>query len=418
MQPSPKPSLQGSGLARLTSTHFCSSPILGVGRRAVLFDAYGAGMTRIMPTPRHLGIISTTRADAGIYRPLIVEALRRDHAVTCFVGGTHGSERFGRTIAMFHDLPGAEVVDLTVADADHASSVEIAGATLVRYAEGLREHFVDLLFVLGDRSEMLTATMAAVMLNRRVAHLHGGDETHGAYDDKFRNAISQLAGYHLPALPAHAQRLEGMGIPADRIRCVGALALDAIANRRLPSDEMFEAATGLRRDDDFYTVLFHPETRSELTAATQVEIVITALKALDGSVLILGVNCDVGSDVVAKALATFAKDRPNRRLVPSVEPDIFYECLNRTRCLIGNSSSGIIEAASLQCPVVNIGLRQAGRARAENVIDVPFDADAILQAISRAEDGDFRDQLTSVVNPYGTGQAASDVLDAVAGWMW
>lgn len=374
-------------------------------------------MTRIMPTPLHLGIISTTRADAGIYRPLIVEALRCDHAVTCFVGGTHGSERFGRTIEMFRELQGTEVVDLTLADADHASSFEIAGATLVRYAEGLRDRSVDLLFVLGDRSEMLTATMAAVMLNRRVAHLHGGDETRGAYDDKFRNAISQLADYHLPALPAHAQRLECMGIPADRIRYVGALALDAIATRRVPSDEKFEAATGLPRDEAFYTVLFHPETRSELTATEQVETVIAALKTLKGSMLILGVNCDVGSDVVARALATFAKDRPATRLVPSVEPDIFYECLNRTRCLIGNSSSGIIEAASLQCPVINIGQRQEGRVRAENVVDVPFDADAILQAISRAEDADFRDRLKSIVNPYGTGHTASDILDAVDGWM-
>jgi len=374
-------------------------------------------MTRIMPTPLHLGIISTTRADAGIYRPLIVEALRRDHAVTYFVGGTHGSERFGRTIAMFHDLHGADVVDLSLADADHASSFEIAGAALVRYAEGLRDRSVDLLFVLGDRSEMLTATMAAVMLNRRVAHLHGGDETRGAYDDKFRNAISHLADYHLPALPVHAQRLECMGIPADRIRCVGALALDAIANRRVPSDEKFESATGLPRDEAFYTVLFHPETRSALTPTEQVEAVIAALKTLKGSVLILGVNCDVGSDVVAKALATFANDRPATRLVPSVEPDIFYECLNRTRCLIGNSSSGIIEAPSLHCPVINIGQRQEGRVLAENVVDVPFDVDAIVHAIKRVDDGDFRDRLKSVVNPYGTGRTASDILDAVDGWM-
>jgi len=374
-------------------------------------------MTRIMPKPLHLGIISTTRADAGIYHPLIDEALKRSHTITCFVGGTHGSEEFGNTIETFRALRNAAVVDLTAPHTDHASSFDVAGGTLVRFAQGLRDHPTDLLFVLGDRAEMLTATMAAVMLNRCVAHLHGGDETRGAYDDKFRAAISQLADYHLPALPAHAQRLEGMGIPADRIRTVGALALDAIANRQRPNDDEFEAATGMGRDEDFYTVLFHPETRSETTAAEQAETVIAALQALDGNLLILGVNCDVGSDVIANRLATFAQERATTRLVPSVKPDVFYECLNRTRCLIGNSSSGIIEAASLQCPVVNIGHRQTGRVRADNVIDVSFDADEIIRAIMRAEDDGFREALKQVVNPYGNGQAAANILDAVDDWI-
>jgi len=374
-------------------------------------------MTRIMPKPLQLGVISTTRADAGIYRPLIAEALNRSHAVTCFVGGTHGSEDFGNTIEMFRALANVTVVDLTTPLANHASSFDIAGATLVHFAQGLRDHPTDLLFVLGDRAEMLTATMAAAMLNHRIAHLHGGDETRGAYDDKFRAAMSQLADYHLPALPAHARRLAGIGIPADRIRTVGALALDAIAKRRAPNEEAFMAATGINLHAPFYTVLFHPETRSEVSAIKQIESAIGALQRLEDTILILGVNCDVGSDAVASALADFAGDRPNTKLVPSVAPDIFYECLNRTRCLIGNSSSGIIEAASLQCPVVNIGRRQAGRVHADNVINVPFDVDEITRAIVSAEAEGFREELKQVVNPYGNGQAAAAILDAVDDWM-
>lgn len=333
----------------------------------------------------------------------------------CLAGGTHLNSRFGSTIDHLRDINGLIVtpIDHSLGDDSTIGVAEFAGGATAAFACALSHAKPDIVFVLGDRVEMLTATVAALLHRAPIAHLHGGERTLGAYDDRCRDAITMLSDYHFPALAEYADRIRSMGVADERICCVGALAIDALVDfQPLPLD-VVDAAIGVDLAKPTTIVVFHPETLGELSANEQVQIVVDSLRSVGGQLLIFGGNADIGRDAVTQAFLDFAESRDDVRIIPSATSHVFHCCMARARCLVGNSSSGIIEAASHRLPVVNIGDRQKGRIRARNVIDVPFDARAILDAIQESGSSEFRDGLSDLVNPYGDGRAADRIIGAL-----
>ena len=362
---------------------------------------------------RHIGCISTSRADAGIYESLFnTLAKKTQWRITCFAGGTHLSAEFGGTLNELQSVEGIEVVpvDHLVPGDGPEQVAETAGRATIAFSKALARANLHLLFVLGDRTEMLAAALSAVIHGIPIAHLHGGERTEGAYDDVCRHAITKMAHLHFPALPEYADRIRKMGEEDWRIHTVGALALDGLIRFQPEPIGDLSASLGLDFSEPTLVLAYHPETLATQSPADQIQQVLAALREFDMNLLVLGSNADVGHGAIESALRDFVADRPRARFIPSLSRSQFWSCLHHADLLIGNSSAGIIEAASFELPVVNIGQRQAGRARVPNILDTPADKVKIMKAIHQATSQEFKGGLTGLVNPYSKGGGASQVV--------
>lgn len=373
--------------------------------------------TSILSGLRRIGFVSTSRADSGIYRSLWHVLIQDGFDVACYAGGTHLDPRHGSTIDDLRTVDGLRVVPVShsTGDGSAASVAAAAGEATTAFGRAIDDDKPEFLFVLGDRPEMLAATCSAVVSRRLIGHLHGGERTAGAYDDKCRDAITMMSDLHFASLPAYADRLKSMVSDASRVFCVGSLAVDRLHAFSPVSIDETSRMVGLDMARPTMLVLFHPETLSALSAAEQTDIVVDALGRVDGQLLILGVNADVGSDAISSGLSRLCATRDDAVKMASLPPDIFGSCMVHARAMIGNSSSGIIEAASVRLPVVNIGERQGGRVRGENVIDVSFDRQAIMEGVRKAMSESFRAGLAGLTNPYGDGHAARRIRGILRG---
>ncbi len=357
--------------------------------------------------------VTGTRADYGIQRP-VYDAIRRSgkFRLKLVVTGMHLDVRFGSTVkeirrdgfaiaAMVRTLP-KEDTKLAMA--------KYVGATMMELATVFAKQKPDLVLVLGDRGEMLAAAFAAAELGIPLAHLHGG-ESSGTIDDLFRHAITQLSNIHLTSTDEHSERVQAMKEDAEHIFTVGAPALDVINTLKPVSRKNL-----LRRakfDPNMPVVLFvqHPDTLSELTPAQQIGASITALRQYKGNLLIVGSNADAGGQLFNATLKNFAQKRKNTRFVMSMPHGEFLSWLAAADLLMGNSSSGIIEAASFHLPVLNIGNRQRSRLRSGNVLDVSQDAKAIGKSLERIlTDEKLRARLKKAKNRYGDGKSSMRIV--------
>lgn len=365
---------------------------------------------------KRIGFISTTRADAGIYAPLLralAETNRFD--VSFLAGGTHHADAFGNTSGLLAEIKGVRSIAVRhFVDGDEPVHVcETAGRAITEFSRAIAEERCDLVFALGDRTEMLAACLAATIHKIPIAHLHGGDVTEGAYDDACRHAITKLSHVHFPALPQHAERIVRMGEESWRVHSVGSLALDALVHFKPEPIESISRTVDLDFRSPTAVVLFHPETLSDMPAEHQIGELLAAINDTSLNLLFIGPNADVGRSAVDIAIREFASSRPNARIVRSLTQEKFWSCLAYAAALIGNSSSGIIEAASLRKPVVNIGDRQRGRLAPRNVLHAPLNRSAILSAIQTATAQRFAGSLSNLDNPYGDGKSAKRILSAI-----
>ncbi len=365
------------------------------------------------PWLKRIAFISTTRADAGIYAPLLdAIAAREAWEPVLLAGGTHQSPEHGRTQDEIRVPKRARLVpvDHFIPGDDPVAVACNTGAAIGAFAEAVDRLRPDLVFVLGDRAEMLAAALAATLCGTVLAHLHGGDVTRGAYDDACRHAITKLAHLHFPALPDHAARIVAMGEAPWRILPTGALAVDALATFRPIERDRLEGVLPPRDLRPLLVFLFHPQTLNAPPAARQIAEALAGVAQWDGPMLLIGPNADVGHGAVRSAMESFVANRPSARLVASLPQAVFWSALAHAAVLVGNSSAALLEAPSLHLPAVNIGDRQAGRHRAANVIDVPCERAAVAAAVQYASTDAFRAQTRQVVNPYGDGHAAERIL--------
>lgn len=290
---------------------------------------------------------------------------------------------------------------------------EASGRAVGAFARAIGEQSIDLAVVLGDRTEMLAAALAATICGRPIAHLHGGDRTEGAYDDVCRHAISKLAHVHFPAAAVHADRLAALGESPRRIHAVGSLAVDALTQFEPEGEADRQSALSIDFSPPPIVLCYHPETLSDVPPLRQIRVVLEAVRDVGRGVIVIGANADVGSGTVNRALRDFAATTRHAVFAASLPQRRFWSCLANCGALVGNSSAGLLEAPSLKTPAVNIGDRQKGRVRAANVIDVPLDREPITEAILRATKPEFRRGLSNRVNPYGDGQAAARIVSVL-----
>ena len=362
---------------------------------------------------RTIGVITAGRSDYGIYQPILrrirVCADLRLHLV---VTGSHLAGDRGRTIGEIRrdGFVIGDRVDMLPA-ADTARGVaEAMGKGMNAFARIYARRRLDLLLVLGDRFEMHAAVAAAVPFSLPVAHLHGGEITEGAMDELFRHSITKMSHLHFVATNPYRDRLLRMGEESWRVKVTGAPALDNLREMRLMSRALVEKKTGMTFDPPPLLATFHPVTLEQGRGYAQVEEFLAALDRAGLPVLFTYPNVDMGSRVIIRAIQRFVDAHPGCRFAANLGTPLYFSAMKYAAAMVGNSSSGIIEAASFGLPVVNVGNRQAGRIHGRNVVEVPCERARILAAIRRVTFTAFRKKITGMRNPYGDGRAAERIV--------
>jgi UDP-hydrolysing UDP-N-acetyl-D-glucosamine 2-epimerase len=363
---------------------------------------------------RRIGVISVARSDYGILRPVLERIVADDELeLLLYVSGAHLDERFGHTVNEIEadGFPIAERIPLPQLGADAASTATALGALTDGIAGAYDRTKPDLLVVLGDRIEMLAAVAAAMPFGIPIAHLHGGERSEGSLDELTRHALTKLSHLHFPATEEYARRIEQMGEESWRVTVAGAPGLDNLKRFEPLSRDELRDRFAVDADEPFLLVTFHPSTLAPERTESELTALLAALERSGLSVIATYPGADPGGRAVAERLEQFAASaNGNVQLVTSLGTDGYFTLMSKAAAMVGNSSSGIIEAASFQLPVVNVGDRQDGRVRATNVIDAPAEADAIAAAIERATSPEFRKSLGGLVNPYGDGKAAERIV--------
>lgn len=365
---------------------------------------------------RTIGVVTSSRADYGIYRPLL-QALAADPELdlALYVTGMHLVPEHGLTLTAIEadGFPIAERIEGLLADDSACGIAESMGLTTLGFARAFARSRPDLLLVLGDRFEMHAAALAALPFNLTMAHIHGGELTAGAIDDALRHSLTKLSHLHFVATEAYAARVRQLGEEPWRVTVSGAPGLDALAGFVPLADRELERRIGLPLDPAPLLVTFHPVTLSPGQVEEQVGELLAALDQSGLPVVFTAPNADAGGRRIAAMLTEHVATRANTRLVTSLGSAGYFSLMARAAAMVGNSSSGLIEAPSFALPVVNIGDRQEGRVRGANVLDVGHGREEIAVAIARAIAPAFRQGLVGRPNPYGDGRAAGRILEVL-----
>jgi UDP-hydrolysing UDP-N-acetyl-D-glucosamine 2-epimerase len=366
--------------------------------------------------PRVIGVVTVARSDYGIYRS-VLERIRQDPALRLhlIVAGSHLVSSHGSTVSDIEAdgfAIGERVEMLLASDTPEAIATSM-GVGVMRFASIYRRTSLDILMVLGDRFEMLSAVLAALPFALPIAHLHGGERTEGAIDEAIRHAMTKMSHLHFVATEEYARRVIQLGEEPWRVHVTGGPGLDQIARTSAMSREELGAIIGCELDPPPVIVTYHPETLDDRDVGSAVRALLDALDelALPNPIVFTHPNADAGREVIVKAMKEYVGAHGNAHIVVSLGTRRYLSLMSHAAVMIGNSSSGIVEAASFELPAVNIGDRQAGRMRAANVVDVPMEREAIVRAVRKALDPSFRRDLHGLRNPYGDGHAAERIVD-------
>jgi UDP-N-acetylglucosamine 2-epimerase (non-hydrolysing)/GDP/UDP-N,N'-diacetylbacillosamine 2-epimerase (hydrolysing) len=363
---------------------------------------------------RTIGVVTVARSDYGIFQPLL-RRLEADPGLrlVLFVGGMHLSPEFGLTVQSIQD-DGFEIaakVEMLLSSDTPEGVAKSIGLGVIGFAQAYSQRPPDILVVLGDRFEMMAAALAALPFKIPVAHLHGGEVTRGAMDEALRHSITKLSHLHFVATEEYAQRVAQLGEEAWRITVSGAPSLDNLGAFPLLSPEELKVRFGLQFDRKPLLVTFHPVTLEYEKTPWHLTELLAALEEANMPVVFTIPNADAGGRGIMQQLNSFVATHLNAQLVDNLGTEGYFSLMTIASAMVGNSSSGIIEAASFKLPVVNIGSRQEGRTRAGNVIDVGYERTEILRGIKRAVSETFRETLRNLVNPYGCGQASDCIVE-------
>lgn len=367
---------------------------------------------------RKVAVFTGTRAEYGLLYWLMKDVQASDLLqLQVIVSGMHLSPEFGNTWQTIENdgfAIDAKVEMLLSSDSD-VGVVKSMGLGVLGFADALDRLRPDVLVVLGDRFEALAIVQSALIMKIPVAHLHGGEITEGAYDDSIRHAISKLSYLHFTSTESYRQRVIQLGEAPQRVFNVGAVGLDHLARSPLMSRDELSQSLGFDLSKPFLLVTYHPVTLSEESPHASFQALLDALDRFpEYSVILTYPNADNGGRAIIPLLEEYAQQAPGRVLaIPSLGFKRYLSAVAMASAVVGNSSSGVIEVPSFKVPTVNIGARQDGRLAAESVLHCAADAEAIAAALRQALSPAFSRLCAEVVNPYGAGDASSQIVNVL-----
>ena len=361
---------------------------------------------------KRIAAVTVARSDYGILRPVLLAIRTAPGLELCLTAaGTHLSQAFGGT-AIDIERDGFEIaarVD-TLPESDRPGDIAAAiGAGVAGFASAYDRLRPDVVLLVGDRFETFAAAAAAVPLTLPIAHVHGGELTAGAIDEQLRHAITKLSHVHFVCTRRNADRVVQMGEEPWRVHVTGAPALDNLRSMSLWPQTEIEKHLRMPLPAPPLLVTYHPVTLEYEEAGAQVDQLVAALRQIDRPIVITAPNVDTANATIRRGLERFAASRPATVFAENLGTEGYFSLMAVAAAMVGNSSSGIIEAASFRLPVVNVGNRQAGRDRSPNVIDVSNSEADILGGLTAALAPAFRAGLPDT-NPYGDGRAAERIV--------
>jgi UDP-hydrolysing UDP-N-acetyl-D-glucosamine 2-epimerase len=385
-----------------------------------------------MPSPRRrIAVLSTSRADYGhLYWPLRELAARPEIELSLLVTGAHLAPELGQTVTAIEadGFPIAERIECLLSSDSDVGMAKTIGVAVLGLADALGRLRPDLLLLIADRYEMLAPAAVALALRIPIAHIEGGEVSEGAIDDAVRNALTKMSHLHFTTTDTARRRVLALGEERWRVHRTGAPSLDHLRRRTLPSRAHLEAELGIDLGRPTVVVSYHPVTLpagDPQDTTAEAAALFAALAALPHQLIFCFPNADAGSRSLIARTRAFCAERPaagGRSAAPAAPAHLlvhlehlrYWGLLREAAALVGNSSSGIMETASLALPTVNVGERQRGRERPANVLDTPAEPAALAATLERALSPAFRAALAGMSNPYGDGRAGERIAQVLA----
>lgn len=364
---------------------------------------------------RRIAVFTGTRAEYGLLYWLMKDIQASDKLeLQVIVSAMHLSPEFGLTWKQIEadGFPVDARVEMLLSSDTPVGVVKSIGLGTIGFADALDRLRPDLLVVLGDRFEALAIVQSALVMRIPVAHLHGGEITEGAYDDAIRHAITKMASLHFTATEAYRRRVIQLGEAPDKVFNVGAVGLDHLRRNPPMGAVELSSSLGFELKQPYLIVTYHPVTLAQEDPELTFRALLAALDCHpDHQVILTYPNADNGGRALIPLLEEYARRQPGRVLaIPSLGFRRYLGALSRAAAMIGNSSSGIIEAPAFGVPTVNIGARQQGRLAAASVLHCAPETGAIRRAIATALTPEFAVACRKVENPYGQGDAAGQIV--------
>ena len=366
---------------------------------------------------RKICVITGTRAEYGLLCR-VMQGIKDDSELTLqlVVTGMHLSPEFGLTYREI-EQDGFQIdrkVEMLTSSDTPVGIAKSMGVGLIGFADTLNELKPDLIVVLGDRFEIFSAVAAALVARIPVAHLHGGEATEGAFDEALRHSITKMSHLHFVAAEEYRQRVIQLGEEPERVFLVGGLGIDNIQHLKLLERPELEASLDFKFGEKNLLITFHPTTLETSTAAEQMAELLTALAELRDTQLIFTLpNADTDGRALTRMAEDFAAHHANAHAYTSLGQLYYLSCLAHVDGVVGNSSSGLLEAPSFHKGTVNIGDRQRGRLQAESVINCEPTRQSIVDALQRLYSEGFQNNLHQTRNPYGEGGASKKVVNTI-----
>jgi UDP-hydrolysing UDP-N-acetyl-D-glucosamine 2-epimerase len=364
-----------------------------------------------------LAVLTSGRQDWGALRSICLRL--REHPqfeLQLLVGGMHCSERFGNTVQLVEEDGFKKYERLAWIPRDKIpSAAEQGGEALKMVARALEKQGSQMLLIVGDRFETAAAALASTVASIPIVHISGGDETEGAFDNQLRHAITKMSHLHLVGNEDAAARIKAMGEDPATVHVVGDPLLDNLHRTDLATQSDLEAFVKGPLHGPVVLVTLHPAT---LGISPEVECfaLVQAMGEVEATYVITQPNSDPGHEAIRSLLLVAARN-PRRYFVPALGERLYWGLMRCADAMVGNSSSGLIEAPAVGLPVVNIGDRQKGRLRGSNVIDVPPDSARIAEALRTSLAARLRSGFQDGVSPYGDGHSAERIVTILEKWI-
>jgi len=366
-----------------------------------------------MSQRRTIAVVTTSRADySHLYWPLRELAAHPDVDLKLLVMGSHLSPEFGLSAQEIEKdgfAIAASLETLLSSDTD-VGMAKCIGVGVLSLADVLGSMRPDILLLIADRYELLAPASVALALRIPIAHIEGGEISEGAIDDAVRNAATKMSHLHFTSTERSRERIIAMGEETWRVCRAGAPSLDHLRRSKLLTRSELETQLDLDLSRPTMVVAYHPVTIAKNTIG-EADALFAALRERNEEILFCYPNADAGSRALIEQTRSFLEARGNGRIFINLAAVVYWSLLGNVRLMVGNSSSGIMETASLALPTVNIGLRQFGRERARNVLDADAEKSSILERIEEAGSDRFKSSLHGMTNPYGDGHAAERIVE-------
>jgi UDP-N-acetylglucosamine 2-epimerase (non-hydrolysing)/GDP/UDP-N,N'-diacetylbacillosamine 2-epimerase (hydrolysing) len=364
---------------------------------------------------RRIAVVTTSRADySHLYWPLRELADHPAVDLKLIVVASHLSPEFGNTVREIEKdgFPIAVRLETLLSSDSDVGMAKSIGVAVLSLADCLAAMRPDVLLLIADRYEMLAPAAVALALRIPIAHIEGGEISRGAVDDAVRNALTKMSHIHFTSTYCARDRIISMGEESWRVHRAGAPSLDHLRKSKLLSKIELEEKLRIDLTPPTAIVAYHPVTLLPDTIAEADEL-FAALAQIPDQMFFCHPNADAGGRILSERIRAFLTGRGRGHLFVNLPAIEYWSLLRHADLLIGNSSSGIMEAASLALPTVNVGMRQQGRERARNVLDAEPEAASILQQVEKAVSPSFRESLAGMTNPYGDGCAAERIVQVL-----